>query len=190
MATLADGKCVVLRPIRPTDAPQLQAGLLRLSARTRYLRFHAPRGPFSPDELRLLTEVDGETHFALAAFAMPSRQLVAVGRFIRSSVTASDAELALTVADEFQGKGLGELLLSRLRDAALERGVTRFTGTMLEENRAMRGLLRKAGGRAGLPSRGVCDIALPLLANPPEEASISPAGSVTRERGCAARSPA
>src|SRR5919201_1229441 len=55
---------------------------------------------------------------------------------------------------------LGLLLLSRLREAALERNVTRFIGSMLEENRPMRGLLRKVGGRVGLASRGVCEVDL------------------------------
>jgi RimJ/RimL family protein N-acetyltransferase len=161
-ATLADGTSVELRPIRPADAPLLQTGLLQLSDRTRYLRFHAPRGEFSADELRFLTDVDGEMHFALAAFALPSQRLIAVGRFIRSSGAPAAAELALVVADGLQGKGLGLLLLSRLRDAALERNVTRFTGSVLEENRPMRSLLRKLGGRVGLPSRGVCEMELSL----------------------------
>ncbi|TMA73071.1 MAG: GNAT family N-acetyltransferase [Deltaproteobacteria bacterium] len=161
-ATLTDGTSVELRPIRPADAPLLQAGLRQLSERTRYLRFHAPRGEFSPDELRLLTDVDGETHFALAAFTLQSQRLVAVGRFIRSSAAEAAAELALVVGDALQGKGLGRLLLSRLREAALEREVTRFTGTVLDENRPMRALLRKLGGHVGLASRGVCDIELAL----------------------------
>jgi len=166
-ATLADGTSVLLRPIRPADAPLLQAGLVQLSERTRYLRFHAPRGPFSPDELRILTDVDGETHFALAAFIPRSQRLIAVGRFVRSSDTAAEAELALVVGDPVQGKGLGQLLLSRLRQAALERDVTRFTGSMLDENRPMRGLLRKLGGRIGVASRGVCDIELSLIRSVP-----------------------
>jgi len=162
-ATLADGASVLLRPIRPTDGPQLQEILLRLSDRTRYLRFHAPRKEFSPGELRSLTEIDGETHFALAAFTVRPRELVAVGRFIRSSETAGEAEIALVVADALQGKGLGLLLLSRLCEAALERNITRFTGEMLDENRPMRDLLRKLGGRIGVASRGVCEIELALI---------------------------
>jgi RimJ/RimL family protein N-acetyltransferase len=161
-ATLADGTAVILRPIRQEDGPLLQEGLLELSERTRYLRFHAPRKEFSPEELKFLTEVDGETHFALAAVTLPSRRLAGVGRFIRSSVALAQAEIALVVTDALQGKGLGQLLFSRLREAALERNVTRFTGSILDENRAMRGLLRKVGGRIGMAFRGVCDIELAL----------------------------
>ena len=161
-ATLSDGTPILLRPISSADGPLLQLGLLQLSERTRYQRFLAPRGPFSPDELRILTDVDGESHFALTAFTVRSQRLVAVGRFVRTSATAAEAEMALVVADALQGKGLGFLLLSRLREAALERNVTRFIGSMLEENRPMRGLLRKVGGRVGLASRGVCEVDLGL----------------------------
>ncbi len=81
---------------------------------------------------------------------------------MRRSASAAEAEIALVVADPVQGKGLGLLLLSRLRDAALERDVTRFTGTVLDENRPMRTLLRKFGGRVGLALRGVCEVDLAL----------------------------
>lgn len=161
-AILDDGTSVALRLLRRSDAPLLQAGLLELSPRTRYLRFHGPRKEFSPEELRYLTDVDGENHFALAAFTLRSRSMVAVGRFVRSNAAAAAAELALVVADALQGKGLGSLLLSRLREAALERHVTRFTGTMLEENHPMRDLLKKLGGRVRMAIRGECDIELPL----------------------------
>ena len=69
---------------------------------------------------------------------------------------------ALTVADPFQGRGLGALLLARLRLAALERGIARFTGQVLDENRPMLGLLRKLHARLGLPSWGVRSVDLPL----------------------------
>jgi RimJ/RimL family protein N-acetyltransferase len=161
-ATLEDGTPAVLRPIRPDDGPLLQEGLLQLSERTRYLRFHSPRKAFDPDELRFLTHIDGESHFALVALALPSHRLIGVGRFVRTPASPDEAELALVVIDAMQGKGLGLLLLTRLREAALEREVTRFTGAVLDENRAMRDLLRKLGGRVGLASRGVCDIELAL----------------------------
>ncbi len=161
-AILDDGTPVVVRPIRPADAPFLQACVRELSERTRYLRFHGPRSDLSASELRYFTEVDGEQHFVLTAFTLPRPRLVGAACFIRGSVAAAAAEVALMIVDALQGKGLGQLLLSRLRDAALERSVTLFTGSMLEENRQMRGLLRKLGGRIGVPSRGVCAVELAL----------------------------
>jgi hypothetical protein len=54
------------------------------------------------------------------------------------------------------------LLLSRLREAALERGITLFTGSIVDDNRRMRGLLRNFGGHVGLSLRGVCNVELAL----------------------------
>jgi GNAT superfamily N-acetyltransferase len=129
----------------------------RLSARTRYLRFHGPRIELTPEEVRFLTEVDGESHLAVAAIEVASGDLIGVGRFVRRGL-APQAEVAVVVADAHQGKGLGELLLSRLREAALERCVAVFTGAVLDENRPMRELLRKLGARIHIGSWGVSDI--------------------------------
>jgi GNAT superfamily N-acetyltransferase len=159
-ALLANGTRLTLRPLVVSDAPLLQSALKRLSPRSRYLRFHAPRGEFSPEELRQLSAVDGEQHVALGAFAGRT-ELVAVGRFVRSQ-PAETAEVALAVADLHQQSGIGTLLLSRLKVAALERGVRRFAGPVLAENQPMLCLLRKLGARVGLPSWGVCNAELEL----------------------------
>lgn len=158
---LDDGTEVELRAMRPADARLLQSGFLRLSERTRYLRFHGPRTELSAEELRYLAEVDGERHVAMVALTA-SGQMAGVGQFIRATLAAPDAELALVVADDLQGKGLGRALLSRLWNAARARNVARFTGLVLEENRTMRRFLRQLGARVGLSSYGVCEIEIPL----------------------------
>ncbi|HYV67318.1 MAG TPA: GNAT family N-acetyltransferase [Myxococcales bacterium] len=158
--TLPDGTRVVLRPIHAADQPLVQECLRGVSERTRYLRFHSPRAGLDPEELRSFTDVDGETRFALGAFLPSSLRLVAVAQFFRGSVASAGAEIALLVTDALQGKGLGRLLVSRLREAAAERSITHFAGWVLEENEAMRGFLRTLGARIGLPSRGVCFIEL------------------------------
>ncbi|HEX4383044.1 MAG TPA: GNAT family N-acetyltransferase [Myxococcales bacterium] len=159
---LADGVEVILRFLTPEDAPLLQAGLAGLSERSRYFRFHGVKTELSPEELRALTNVDGENHLALAVFTVKPMELAAVGRFVRGPRALDEAEVALTVRDAVQGRGLGELLLSRLRAAALERGIERFTGSVLSQNRAMVGLLRKLDARIGLSSLGVREFELEL----------------------------
>ena len=158
--SLPDGTRVMLRPLGPGDALLLREAVLRLSERSRYLRFHGPKTELSDEELRHLTDVDGEERLALGAFS--GQQLVGVGQFFRGGAVPDAADLALTVADPFQGRGLGALLLARLRLAALERGIARFTGQVLDENRPMLGLLRKLHARLGLPSWGVRSVDLPL----------------------------
>ena len=160
LVQLTDGLRLGVRPITGADAPALVAGFARLSPRSRYLRFHAPRTGLSPEEVRWLTEVDGRDHVALAAF--DGRKMVAVARFVRSRAAPDTAEFALVVDDLLQQRGIATLLLDRLRQAALDLGVVRFTGQVLEENEAMLELLRKLHARVGLPSLGVREASLLL----------------------------
>jgi len=141
---LRNGETVLLRPVRPDDKELLLGGFARLSGRSRYARFMSPRKGFTDSELAFLTEVDGESHFAIAV----TRQLedggeegIAVARFIRLPDDPTTAEPAITVIDDYHGQGLGTVLLARLVAAARERGVLRFHCEFLAENRNIRALL-------------------------------------------------
>lgn len=142
VVTLADGSSVRIRRIRPSDKAELQAGLGRLSERSRYSRFLTPKERFSAAELRYLTDVDGMGHYALVATPLeaPGR-IVAVGRWVRLAERPDTAEAAIVVADCLQRNGLGRELGRRLADAAARRGVRRFTATMLGSNVAASKLL-------------------------------------------------
>jgi RimJ/RimL family protein N-acetyltransferase len=132
---LHDGTRVRIRPIRPSDAALLSAGLARLSPESAQRRFLVPKPRFSRSELRYLTEVDQVDHVALVAvLADRPHVLVGVGRWVRDQEHREVAEVALVVADPLQGQGLGTILGRALADAARARGVTRFTATMLPEN--------------------------------------------------------
>ena len=150
---LADGTLLEIRPITGLDEPALVQALRSLSPRSRFSRFLGPKTTFSADELRYLAGADGEDHVALGAWI--GGELVAEGRFVRCGPGL--AEAALCVADGVQHRGIGALMLRRLRLAALERGIMRFTGPVLIDNESMLRLLRKLGGRTGLAARGVCD---------------------------------
>jgi fructokinase len=148
---LADGTAVTLRPIRPDDKAALGQAFARLSAASRYQRFHSHKQTLTEDDLRYLTEVDGKDHFALVA-TTPSHDLrrdvgIGVARFVRDVNEADLAEAAITVADDQQGKGLGKILLRHLVDAARERDIHRFRAEVLAENAPMVHLLRAAGAQ-------------------------------------------
>jgi RimJ/RimL family protein N-acetyltransferase len=133
---LPDGAQVLLRPIRAEDKRMLADGLRRLSDESVQRRFLTPKRSFSRAELRYLTEVDGRDHVALVAEnpADPVRRLIAVGRFVRLQNDGDAAEIAVTVADEWQGRGLGSLLGKHLAHSARNRGIRRFTATMSSQN--------------------------------------------------------
>jgi RimJ/RimL family protein N-acetyltransferase len=142
---LPDGAPVVIRPIRPEDKGMLSDGLRRLSPQSAQRRFLTPKRSFSRTELRYLTEVDGRDHVALVAEypCYPTRRLIAVARFVKLTDRPDAAEVAVTVADEWQGRGLGSLLGKHLSHLAQNRGITRFTATMASENTPAHRLMAK-----------------------------------------------
>jgi GNAT superfamily N-acetyltransferase len=142
---LPDGAPVVIRPIRPEDKAMLSDGLRRLSPQSAQRRFLTPKRSFSRAELRYLTEVDGRDHVALVAEypCHPTRRLIAVARFVKLSDRPDAAEVAVTVADEWQGRGLGSLLGKHLSHLARNRGISLFTATMASENTPAHRLMAK-----------------------------------------------
>lgn len=154
---LPDGTHVVVRPIRPDDKQALVEGLHRLSDESVHRRFLAPKPSLSPSELRYLTEVDGVNHFAVvAALAGRPEHGIGVARFVRLPEDPLTADFAVVVEDAFQGRGLGRRLALVLADAAVERGIRRFSATMLSENRAAHRLMQTITARlsAGAPRHG------------------------------------
>ena len=98
-----------------------------------------------PSELRYLTEVDHHAHEALVALDPATGAIAGVARFVRSEAEPHVAELAIAVVDDWQGRGLGTELLHELARRASEKGVRRFSASVLEGNRAMLSLLRDLG---------------------------------------------
>jgi len=148
---LMDGTHVLLRPIAASDAPRLHAAFHALSPESRYLRFLGHLSDLSPPMLKYLCEVDGHDHVAYVALRdapdAPNGEgdLVGVARFVRARDEIDTAEIAITVADELHGQGLGTLLLEALANAAKTRGIARFTAYTHRENRAMRQVLTHGG---------------------------------------------
>lgn len=145
---LRDGTEAVLRMIRPSDKELLLEGFERLSPDSRYMRFLAPKKRLTDDELRYLTDVDGNDHFALVAVrtsALGKDEGLGVGRFVRLGSEPEAAEPAITVVDDCQGKGLGTILLRKLIAASWERGIRSFRCWVLLDNSRVRDLFRDVG---------------------------------------------
>ncbi len=140
-ARLRDGTEVLIGPLRADDAPLLADAFARLSEESRRLRFLGPKPRLTPAELRYLTEVDGHNHEAICAIDLETGRGIAIGRFVRDQQDPSRAEVAITVADDWQRRGLGRMLLERLADRAREEGVRSFTALVSHDNRNMQGLL-------------------------------------------------
>ena len=139
---LADGTRVRVRPIRPEDAALERRFFEGLSARSRYHRFmqHLPELP--PKLLARFTQIDYDRELALVA--LHDGAFIAVGRYAPNPDGRS-AEFALTVADAWQGRGIGRALLARLCEAARAAGYAALYGHILPGNRDMLDLAARLG---------------------------------------------
>ena len=142
---IRDGSAVVVRPIEPGDKDTLADGFAQLSARSRYTRFLAPTDRLTTAMLRYFTEVDHHDHEALLAIDPETRDGIGVARYVRTPDDPTRAEAAITVTDDWQGRGVGSLLLDLLAGRAREEGLTHFRAMVLAENRAIIDLLESRG---------------------------------------------
>jgi GNAT superfamily N-acetyltransferase len=146
LLTLRDGTEVVIRAIVPEDAPLLQALFRRLSPESVYLRFLTRLKELSQNQAVRLANVDYYTQMALVATLGPD--IIGVARYAPSMDQAPGmAEAAVVVQDEYQSRGLGTLLLSRLSDYAREHGVVAFVASIHQSNERILHFVRKSGLR-------------------------------------------
>ncbi len=139
---LADGGTVHLRPTSRTDTEALRAMHLRMSDRTRYLRYFAAVREVSDRQLSVFTDVDHDATVGLVAVL--GDELIAAGTYHGVPGTA-EAEVAFVVEDAHQRRGLGSILLEHLAAAAQERGLRRFTAEVLADNPQMLRVFTDAG---------------------------------------------
>ena len=159
---LRDGSQVQIREVRGSDAPLLADGFARLSARSRQQRFLSPKHSLSAAELRVLTEVDHHDHEAIGALSPADGRGVGIARYIRDPGDPEAAEIAVTIADDWQGRGLGTELLARLSERARQEGICRFTATIAYGNAAMATLLQNMGAELAGHDHGTVDYVVDL----------------------------
>jgi RimJ/RimL family protein N-acetyltransferase len=142
---LRDGSRARLRQIHSSDKELLLRGFERLSKESRYRRFLAPTPQLSEAMVRYLTEVDHHDHEAIIALDEESGEGIGVARYVRNSARPDVAEVAVTVIDDWQGRGLGTLLLDVISARAREEDIRSFTALMLATNQEMMNLLERLG---------------------------------------------
>lgn len=161
---LRNGQHVTLRLLRPEDRALYLSGFEKLSAEARYHRFFEPKDHLTPAEIHYLVDLDQVHHFAIVAtHGHDPAEGVGLARCVEVPGEPNVAEPAVTVLDDWQGKGIGRLLMRRLVRAAQERGVERFHVDILAGNSPMLSLLDEVSVEL-LPARehGVLTVDLPL----------------------------
>ena len=157
--TLAGGRDVYIRPLRPGEHDAVRELFARLSPRTRYFRFLSPINTLTESLLRVLTDVDDARRLALVAELdeCNSGDVVGLGHVIAG--VDDCAEMGLVVADVWQRRGIGAALAVRLLRAAEARGFERFVIHEHWDNPALRPLLKRIGQVVSTETRfGVSEI--------------------------------
>ncbi len=149
--TMKDGTPVILRPIRPEDEPLMVKFHEKLSERTVYFRYFGALKLSQRVTHERLTRIcfqDYGRELALVADRKHpdtgERRIIGVGRLTRTH-GSNEAEFAVLVCDECQGKGLGTELLRNLLQIAREEKLSRVTGYILPENVEMARVCQKLG---------------------------------------------
>jgi acetate---CoA ligase (ADP-forming) len=141
---LKDGSTIHVRPIRPDDEERLLELFRALSEQSRWLRFFAPvSDAVLTAEARREVNADYPSRFGVVATKGSEERIVGHAFYIRSG--EDRAEVAFTISDEFQGRGLGTILLGQLAAVASANGIHVFEGDVLSPNHKMIGVFRESG---------------------------------------------
>jgi acetate---CoA ligase (ADP-forming) len=142
-SVLKDGGTVRIRPIAPQDAEGLQDLVKGMSTESSYFRFFRVKRELTPEELDEFTHLDYAKRMAF--IALIDGRIAGVGRYNAIEDDPTRAEVAFTVTDGLQGRGIGTLLLFRLTAFARTHGITGFRAFLLADNHAMMRVFRNAG---------------------------------------------
>lgn len=164
-AALRDGTTVLIREIGPQDRCLLSDGFAHVSEQSRFMRFLGHHADLTPAELDEYTRPNDADHFAIGARTETTP--LATARYIRLG-TGSAAEMAITLVDEAQGRGLGGLMMRTLIDAALERGVDQFVALVHRRNQPMLKLLHRFGAVTVVSCDTEHELRLDLTAEAPQ----------------------
>jgi len=162
---LRDGTPAMIWPLLATDGPGLQRGFDDLSPRSRQLRFLSPRAGLTPAMLRLLVDgVDQRRHLAFVLVALPPGEpdvVVGIGRLVQTPEDPSAADLAVTVKDDWQRRGIGALLAEALV-ARRPAEVTHLLTYVATDNPASLAMLQRLGPTTVAVSSGVYEVSVAL----------------------------
>jgi RimJ/RimL family protein N-acetyltransferase len=149
---LRDGSAMQIRALQPDDRDDMLAAVGRSSTQSLRRRFFVSKRGFSEKEIAFFIDIDFTNHVALVAETDEDGQSVIVGGGRYIIVQPGRAELAFTVIDAYQGKGIGTALMRHLLVIARNSGLKELTAEVLRENAAMLKVFSGFGFRSGAGS--------------------------------------
>ena len=152
---LHDGTQIVYRPIHPTDEPRMRDLFYKLSEQSKFYRFmgHLKRVPRS--QIDDFVYIDHRSEVCVVG-VLPSAsgdEIIAVGNYYLDPKT-NKAEVAFTVADAWQRRGIGTFILKHLTRMARRNGISGFTAEVLAENKGMQTVFNRSGLKVQSHYRG------------------------------------
>jgi RimJ/RimL family protein N-acetyltransferase len=145
---LRDGTAAIVWSLLPTDREALREAYEHLSPESQFHRFLTPVPHLTETMLdHLVDEVDGIDHVARVLFVLEDDETgypAGIARMIRYADEPTSADVAVTVADEYQGRGVASALLQELMRHRLE-GVERLDTMVAADNPASLAMLRRLG---------------------------------------------
>jgi acetyltransferase len=155
---------IFFRPIRAADADLLRELFRSHSKETILHRYFAPLGELSPEQMTSFVDLDYKKDMAIIGLVpfQDRQRMICVGRFFRDA-SVNSAEIAITVHDDYQRRGIGTFLLQTLIRAARDLHIETLTADVLSDNRAMMRLLRNCSNKLAITlDAGVYHIAFPV----------------------------
>ena len=143
---LADGRRVLIRPVRAGDEPRVAEFLAGLSDATRRKRFMKNTDPTGEALVRFFTHIDYDRHMAFVAEAEVdgTKRLVGDARYM-ANPDGRSCEFGIVVAEDWRHTGVAQRLMEALMRAARARGFETVEGLVLRDNARMLGFVRKLG---------------------------------------------
>jgi acetyltransferase len=162
--TIAGGRKLKLRPIRPEDEPALLRGFSRLSEDEVRARFFAPMKTMPHVTAARFTQIDYDREMAFVLAEPGAAGQAEVHAVVRLAADPDNvrAEFAIVVEHDLTGLGLGGLLMRRLIDYARSRGIGELFGDVLADNVVMLALCRSLGFSEEPGQDHVVRVTLPL----------------------------
>ncbi|MGA9160369.1 MAG: GNAT family N-acetyltransferase [Actinomycetota bacterium] len=159
---LRDGSTVRIRPARPSDRTRVEDYLIGLSPETRRLRFWSQAIDVG-GLARKIVDVDYDDHLTLLVLhGGDEGTMIGGSQYIR--IEGGRAEISLSVADEFQGRGMGSILLGQMAEEAVRHGITTFVAEVLAENHAMINVFRASGFTVSIRATpGSIEVEFPIV---------------------------
>ena len=159
---LPDGTPILIRRVEPSDRKELAEAYEALSPESRRLRFFSPPTHLSEALLDHLTQLDFVDRFALVARTDDDERGLGIARWIRDAEQPTKASAAVTVADDWQGRGVGTQLLIALIEEARAAGIDTFVAEVLWDNQVVLDPLRRLGAEIAADEPGVARVEVHL----------------------------